>query len=309
MVKFRVSESIVIDASMKDVFGVVKDFNTWEKWSPWALLEPEAERTVEMTKDGVGSFQYWNGKLTGEGTIEHTAIKENEMIDQEIAFLKPYKSTDRVWWDFKEVGDGIEVTWNMLGSLPFFMFFLKKKMAAWIGMDYKRGLGLLKFYIEKGEITAKNDFNGIVEFGGQTYMGVGRECTLDGIADSMTGAFSELMDKVNKSNVEVLGPPIAGYLKYDMVKEECEYFAAVPVKEYVDAEGLQEYNLPVLECLKTTSYGPYEFLGNAWAANMMRLRPMKKRPHKKYVGFEVYVNDPNEVDADDLITEVFVPVR
>lgn len=305
MVKFRVSESKVIDASLKDVFGTVKDFNTWKEWSPWSVLEPEAQRTVEMTEDGVGSFQYWNGEITGEGTIEHVKIEEGKTIDQEISFLKPYKSNDKVWWEFEEVEGGVKVTWNMLGSLPFFMFFMKKKMAAWIGMDYQRGLGMLDAYVRLGKVPAEVKFDGMVDVAPQKLMGMTLECSIEDIPKSMSSAFQDLMSR----DMEMSGPPLALYFKYDMVNQKCKYMAAAPVKEFVEMEGLEKMEVEALKCMKSTLKGSYMFLGNAWASNMMRIRPMKAKPHKKYVGWEVYVDDPRETKPENIRTEVYVPVR
>lgn len=43
----------------------------------------------------------------------------------------------------------------MDGKLPYFMFFMVKMMKNWIGMDYERGLAMLKEFIETGEVISR----------------------------------------------------------------------------------------------------------------------------------------------------------
>jgi len=51
-------------------------------------------------------------------------------------------------------GDQTKVTWTMNGCVPIFLFFMIGMMKAWIGMDYERGLMMLKELAEKGKVDA-----------------------------------------------------------------------------------------------------------------------------------------------------------
>jgi hypothetical protein len=46
---------------------------------------------------------------------------------------------------------------------PFFQFFLKGMMTSLIGMDYERGLRMLKDYVETGSVPSTLEFPGIQE--------------------------------------------------------------------------------------------------------------------------------------------------
>ena len=42
----------------------------------------------------------------------------------------------------------------MKSQLPFFLFWMVKKMKVYIGMDYERGLKMLKDYLETGLVPS-----------------------------------------------------------------------------------------------------------------------------------------------------------
>ena len=41
----------------------------------------------------------------------------------------------------------------MEGTLPVFMFFMRRKMSSMVGKDYERGLAMLKQVVESGHQT------------------------------------------------------------------------------------------------------------------------------------------------------------
>lgn len=131
------------------------------------ILEPEATVNVE---EG-GKYYEWNGARIGSGNMRVSSEKENEFVELDLTFLKPWKSTSKVGFYMKEQGEGTEVTWTMDGSLPFFMFFMKKMMETFVGMDYDRGLRLLKDVVEDGEVHSKLDIEGKGEYPGGKYIG------------------------------------------------------------------------------------------------------------------------------------------
>ncbi len=150
MPKYEVVEKIVVDADLARVKSVVRDFKQWEPWSPWLSAEPDCPLTYQPD----GSAYSWDGAIIGSGQME--VVSENEQaIDYKLSFFKPWKSVSDVSFRFAPVGQGTEVTWTMAGSLPFFLFFMKKMMKAWIGADYRRGLSKLKDYIETGAVPSK----------------------------------------------------------------------------------------------------------------------------------------------------------
>ena len=124
MPKMNIDKSIVIDKPISEVYSTIRDFNKWTAWSPWIITDPEAKVTVAADNN---SYE-WVGPVTGEGNMKITSEKENERIDIDLTFLKPWKSEAKVWFIFKDEGGSTKVNWGMDSSLPFFLFWMKNMM-------------------------------------------------------------------------------------------------------------------------------------------------------------------------------------
>ena len=148
MVDFQVQRSIHIDVPPRQVFERVVDFRTWTTWSPWLCAEPDARVDVTEDSSSVGSIYSWKGKVVGEGEIEQRQLQPGRLIEDEIRFAKPFRTRSQVSFGMEAAGGGTTVTWRMRGSLPWFLFWLRSQMEAVIGMDYDRGLKMLKEWIE-----------------------------------------------------------------------------------------------------------------------------------------------------------------
>ena len=74
MPKTRVEKSITIAASAEKVKSIITDFNHWEHWSPWLILEPECKAIVSAD----GKMQEWDGKRIGAGKME--IVKKGDSV-------------------------------------------------------------------------------------------------------------------------------------------------------------------------------------------------------------------------------------
>ena len=106
MPRFHVQRSIQINASPEEVFNTVADFGTWTKWSPWLCSEPDAKVTVTEDASSVGSIYAWKGDVVGQGEIEHRQLEPGRLIDEEIRFVKPFKSKSDVAFEMEPAGEG-----------------------------------------------------------------------------------------------------------------------------------------------------------------------------------------------------------
>ncbi len=154
MPKMTILRSQEIDRPIASVFEVVRDFHQWPKWSPWLIADPDCK--LEARND----WYSWEGEICGAGRMDVVGEVENESITYDLQFLKPWKSRADVKITLTRKKEKTEVTWTMDGSLPFFMFWMKKAMACFIGMDYERGLLMLKDLLEKGEVPSRLNFRG-----------------------------------------------------------------------------------------------------------------------------------------------------
>jgi effector-binding domain-containing protein len=306
MPSFHVSKSVAIQASPEKVYAIVSDFHHWPKWSPWLITEPGVNVKVEPG----GKAYSWEGKRTGSG--EMNVVKENSphRMEMLIRFLKPWKSTAPVWFDLKQQGQVTEVTWGMTGSLPFFMFFMKKMMAAYIGMDYERGLQLLKDYVETGAVPSVLTFKGIQDYAGTTYLGIKTSCTMEEMDARMKEDFGKLSGWAAANGGLVAGKMFSIYHTWDVVKGLVAYTAGIPVKEVPGTlpTGFFGGVIPSTKVNTIAHTGPYKHLGNAWTTQYMMQRGKEFKHRKGIDPFEVYLNMPGEVPDAQLVTEVHFPV-
>lgn len=308
---YHVKRSIEVKTPKSKAFDLVSDFNTWKSWSPWLCMEPDAE--VKITNNGVnvGAINSWVGKLVGSGEIEHLSIEENISIDQEIRFIKPFKSKSKVYWAFTDKDGECEVTWGMQGKMPFLFKFMAKNMEPWIGMDYDRGLKMIKDLLEIGSIASNIKIDGTVNVPSEAFIGVRTQAPMDDIAPSMKECFGKLKTLSQESDIK-FEKTLSLYHDFDFTKPNCDYTAGI-IANPVDLDsgsGFYNGSLESQKAIKITFTGDYKHIGNAWSAAYTYARHKKISIKKKQDPFEFYLTDPEqEPDPNKWVSEVYLPIK
>ena len=303
MPAFSISRSIQIDAPLDTVFTTVRDFRQWPRWSPWLITEPDC--VVSYAEDG--RSYAWEGDVVGCGRMKILEESPPSEIRYQLEFLKPWKSKADVGFQFRELDEGTEVTWTMKGSVPFFLFFMKKMMTAGMEMDYERGLSMLKDVIEKGSVPSTLEFEEKMK-GAIDYVGFTKACKMEDIGPSMESAFNRMKAWFEGKNCGPSGPPFSIYHKWNMVKRETKYTVGFPVSE-IPAEVPEDFvtgTLPEMKAFAIRHTGPYRYLGNAWAAGIMRVRARAFKQRRGIHPFEIYETEPVEGSDDEVVTVVTV---
>ena len=307
MAKMNIERSIVIKAPAKEVFHVIHDFSQWHGWSPWLMMEPDAEVTVSADHKS----HEWKGKRIGEGRMEIVQEETNRSVDYALSFVKPWKSRAKVRFLLSPEGDQTKVTWAMESRLPFFLFWMKKSMEAYLGMDYERGLRMLKTFVEQGETLSKLMFQGYSDFAGFKFLGIRTACDIKGMPQAMTKDFERLENYFADKHDQMAGDAFAQYHGWNLVKGRVEYTCGVSV--YALSDELPERwvagELPAAKVYTLRHQGPYEHLENAWSAIIAMQRSKELKPQKDYHPFELYINHPKHTAKKDLITDVTLAVR
>ena len=307
--KFSVEKNAIINAPISKVRPLVEDFKQWNAWSPWTIIEPSCPITVRGEPGEVGHTMEWHGDIIGSGknTIRSSG-KDGLYYDLE--FYKPWKSKAATGLLFRELGEKTEVTWTMKSSMPFFLFFMVKTMKNWIGMDYERGLRMLKEIAETGDVGAETTNNGIIDYTGFSYVGIQRTVPLSELPAAMKRDFQALVNLVVVEHQTCAMHWVAITPKFDMRNLKVTYIAAVSDENLADKKLASEFRRGRIEnsrMLEIKHDGPYDFLGNAWSMGMMLMRA-KKYKGAKYP-FEQYWNSPLEETPENLKTSVFFPLK
>jgi len=306
MPQCQVSRQIEIHAPVSEVYAYVRNFRNWPEWSPWLIVEPECR--LDFSEDG--KHYDWEGEVIGSGRIGVVSEQPDQRIDYDLQFRKPFKSQADVAMEFRSDGSATTVRWAMDSKLPFFLFWMKDTMTAAIGMDYDRGLGMLKDRMERGEIPSLLE-HGRAQLEAHSYVGVRSRCEMSELGPSMEADIPKIDEWLEGSGLEATGKLRSFYHKWDLAGQMVEYSIGYPVDRAPDdlPAGMVHVDVPALEAHTVTHTGPYRHLGNAWSAGMMHGRAGTFKQHKKLHPFEIYETRPGDDDEESAVTVVHLPLR
>ena len=307
MPRMNISRSIEIKAPREKVYKHLNDFNEWIFWSPWLLMEPEAKVNVSADAKSYS----WEGDRIGSGNMKVLDEKENESIDFDLNFLKPWKSTASTGFKLEETNDGTKVTWNMDSGLPFFLFWMKKMMKAFVGADYERGLDMLKAYVEDGKVPSDLEFKGEKQFEGCKWVGVKTDCSIDLVGTQMQADFAMVRAFSDENKDKSEGKTMTIYHKWDIPNGKVLYTAAIEFTEIPDSlpNAMISGEIPSTKVFVLRHVGRYQHLGNAWSTLYAMVRNKELKTTRQTDAFELYVNDPQVTEEKDLITDIYMPIK
>ena len=116
--------------------------------------------------------------------------------------------------------------------------------------------------------------------------------------------FGELLKHIEDNKLTMTSPPMVLFHSDEYSPFGLDTEFAIPIKECV--KGTRDFN-PGL-CLKTVLNGSYSDLSSVYAKQLEYAE--KEGYIAKDALFEVYVNDPTQVESENnLITEIYYPVK
>ena len=309
--KYQVAKSIDIKAPLEHVRGFVCDFSKWQEWSPWLIVEPSCSVDVTGPADQPGHTMSWDGEVVGSG-IEKLIRSEEQLLTYDLEFLKPFKSKSKVRFQFKTNGNSTSVDWIMDAKMPLFLFFLTNLFKSLIGMDFERGLKMLKAIAENGKVPAETSMIGYQEFAGIACVGIERTVHYDELSTSIPKDIETLEKDLLAKHSTSAKHYLCVYPKVSQVKQEYTYVAAVSAENLMDKLNSLKppfisYEIPASKTFVVRHLGSYHFLGNAWAMGMLTLRAKKMK--QKGAPFEIYGNSPKNTREEELDTQLYFPIR
>lgn len=149
---YKVSRSIDIKQNIYKTFEYLKSLKKQDEWSPWGKRDPNMKKEFTGIDGEVGAISKWEGnKEVGSGEQEITNIVDKQLIESQLRFLKPFKSTSDAFLKVIEIEEGTRVTWGFKGKnkFPMSIMMLFMSMEKMIGKDFEEGLQSLKEILEK----------------------------------------------------------------------------------------------------------------------------------------------------------------
>lgn len=151
---FKVERETTINKPKADIYNYVKILKNQNDWGPWFKKEPTMKQEFRGTDGTVGFVSYWNGKdeQVGEGEQEIKKLVENERMETELRFKRPFESRADCFLTLESAGETqTRVKWGFSGSMPRPMnvMLLVMDMDKEVGKDFADGLASLKTIMEK----------------------------------------------------------------------------------------------------------------------------------------------------------------
>ncbi|MDI1255451.1 MAG: SRPBCC family protein [Flavobacterium sp.] len=151
---YFVSREILIEAPLLVVFDYIKYLRNQENYGVWNSMDLNMKKTYIGTDGAPGCIYRWESevKKVGAGEQEIKKITQNESLETELRFIKPFEGKAEVKIATAAVTEiETKVSWNMKSSMKYPMNFmlLFMNMDEMIGKDFAQGLLNLKDCIEK----------------------------------------------------------------------------------------------------------------------------------------------------------------
>ena len=147
---YLVQRSITVAAPPEAVYATIVDFRRWERWSPWARLDPGQKTTV--VGEGIGSIYTWSGNdKVGAGRMTIVEAVPGSKVGIKLEFQRPFESTSETSFLVVPDGAGSRLTWLMKGTNGYVARALSifMDMDKMIGPDFEKGLATLKVEVER----------------------------------------------------------------------------------------------------------------------------------------------------------------
>jgi effector-binding domain-containing protein len=307
--KIEISRSIKIEAPGDIVFKHVNNLKSWEKWSPWFLLDTAMEKKYSSPEEGKGASVQWTSenKKVGNGTLIIKKSSKPDSILIDMNFME--SGTARVGFYFYPDSAGTKIIWTFksgIGINPIVKYFglIMKKM---VGSDFDKGLISLKKYCES--LPKEPQFKiELAKIEDMQYYSERDTCSMVTIGTKLGKTYMEIVEFINKNKIKEINPPFAIYHKYEGNTFDME--AGIPVEKIIPCNNkrIKSGRFKPSMAVVAYYYGPYE---NDFLAHR-QIKEWIIKNKKKIISspFEVYVTDPSvEKDNSKWLTKIYYPVE
>jgi effector-binding domain-containing protein len=308
----HVERNLVINAAPATVFTVLNGFGQFDRWSPWAGIDPNAKTTYEGPAVGVGAKMSWSGNAeVGTGSQEIVESTPYSHIKVRLGF-GDFPGSFLATYALREEGGGTKVIWSFdadYGSSLMGRYFglLSDRM---LGPDYEKGLAQLKAFVEKlppGDFSALKFEPVETDADPLVLMSVHSADNPSAIGVALGVAYGRLSGYINAEGLKQVAPPIAIHRGIDNGTLAID--AAIPVNraDGAPAGTVRTAHLPGGHAMRAEYRGPYTGLAAARASMLAYLAAAGLEVAGPL--WEQYVSDPAQTPDAQLITHIYAPIK
>ncbi|MEO8173383.1 MAG: SRPBCC family protein [Sediminibacterium sp.] len=152
--EYTIETDIVINRPRPAVYDYLKFLKNSEHFNKWVMQDPNLKKEYIGTDATVGFVYKWDSQLkdVGQGEQQITGLTENEKIDYEIHFFKPFKNVCGSALTLQSVNDTqTNVNFSFYGkrNFPMRIFHFLLNLRKVLQKDLHKSLENLKTVLEK----------------------------------------------------------------------------------------------------------------------------------------------------------------
>jgi effector-binding domain-containing protein len=311
----HVERSVTVDRPATMMFALLNSYRYYNRWSPWAARDPQAEFHISGPESGVGARLSWMGEpnLVGSGWQEIVASEPYELIEIRLDFDSQGVARSR--FTLLAQGASTHITWSFdsdltegMGPLDAFLArYFGLLFDRWVGGDYEQGLANLKHFAES---LPASDFSELeisrIDAVAQEILLVSTSSSQDpaDIALAISAAYAEIGSFISENELEITGKPMAITRAWE--EGSYEFDAAIPVSFIPERlpENIRAGRSPSGSAVRAIHRGKYNQMMPTYEklAAYMTAHGLSQGS----VSWEHYISDPAETSPEELITHVYV---
>lgn len=315
---YQVEETKVITAPVEMVFQEVNELKNWENWEPWSAEANDMIIEYGAKTSGDSATYSWKSESAGDGEIKTITAKPYSEIEQEITFKTSFgESTSDVYWEFKEIENGTEVTWGIKGHQSFMeklaFTFQEQSISEMMRPKFQKGLNNMESVILNKMNKYTINVDGVIQHGGGYYMYTTTASKISQVDEKMAPMFTEVSTYMDENGIEKNGNPFVLYNDWNETSGTAIFSAGIFTSSEVitpaESEILNGF-IPNQKVLKTTLKGDYKNLKEAWDTAYKYIAENDLEVTEDAQNFEVHLTSPDQVaNPAKWITHLYIPVK
>ena len=309
--KMSISRSLTIKSAPENVYSLVGNLKSWNRWSPWNQMDPNWKVTWGGPEEGNGSWYSWVSENSNLGTGKIT-ITNAVPFDSIITKMEFMGSEDPAWgrYYFKSAEGGVTLTMRMDADFGFNLIgrWIALFMKGEIETNFDTGLENIRKICEDGIAGAARGEYMITETwqNEQPYISIRDTATMQTIGPKFGVNLGRLMEAMAEAGVKSAGPPFSFYHGGDSIMD-IEWCVST-VTEMPSKGDIMGKKFAAGKILKADYYGPYE--GSTPANNALDKYAAEHKLTLSPTVREIYITDPTkEPNAARWLTYIIREVK
>ena len=311
----HVERSIFIDSPPSVVFSQVNGLESFNEWSPWVAMMPDAVYEYEGPEFGVGAKMSWTtgGPEAEVGSQTIVGSSPYDQVDVELDFGDQGEAQAR--YSLQPEGNGTQLTWSFDTDFGFDLVgrYWGLLLDRQLGSMYVQGLTNLKRITEQlPKVDWSNLEIGITDVPSQTiaYFSGSAGNDPDDIGAALGAAYGRVAVFISANGLQIDGQPLAITNYWD--ERGWGFDAGIPVSGVPDRGVGPDSPVRMGETyggrvVRAVHIGPYTGLEQTYEIVGAFMAAHDLEPNGRT--WEVFVSDPGNTPEEELKTEIYYPVN